>query len=143
MPGQGNYVDSCAERCFLLSVDRCGLLLVTQRKHKEGMRISKRNHVPSGVAPSALRAADVPRDQVPYEGISRYTGSHKENMEMLLKFSYDLPVSLVKAKNSRAGCLPSGNRCPKLQTSLVGCLSPIELRCTQANLNSVKACRSI
>jgi hypothetical protein len=71
-----------------------------------------------------LRAADVPRDQVPYEGISRYTGSHKENMEMLLKFSYDLPVSLVKAKNSRAGCLPSGNRCPKLQTSLVGCLIP-------------------
>jgi len=69
-----------------------------QTIHKEEMRISKRNHVPSGVAPKALSATDVPRDHVPYEGISRYTGPYKENMEMLLKFKYDLPASLVRAK---------------------------------------------
>jgi hypothetical protein len=79
-----------------------------QTIHKEEMRISKRNHVPSGVAPKALSATDVPRDHVPYEGISRYTGPYKENMEMLLKFKYDLPASLVRAKNNRAGCLPPG-----------------------------------
>jgi hypothetical protein len=70
------------------------------------MRINKRNHVPLGCVSVLHAESRTLRGDSSCCSASGYTRSHKENMEMLLKFSHDLPVSLVRAKGSSAVVSP-------------------------------------